>query len=95
MVAAMSSWRRWISRVGYAGVLVLVVLHVAVWWRAHALGGFYPGHLNEASRWIQIIALVSLLVAFCCFFGIGWKRWAGAAFGIASFVMAFLYAAGL
>jgi len=87
-------WRRWVSRVGYGGLLVLVALHIAVWCRAYALGGFW-GHLNEATRWLQIIALVSLLVAFCCVFGIGWKRWAGAAFGIASFVMAFLYAAGL
>jgi hypothetical protein len=94
MMATVNSPRRWIARAGYAGVLVLVALHIAIWCRAYTLGGFW-GHLNEASQWLQTIALVSLLVASCCFFGIGWKRWAGAAFGIASFVMAFLYGAGL
>jgi hypothetical protein len=72
----------------------LLALHIAFSWRAYALGGFW-GHLNEASRWLQAIALVSLLVALCCFFGIGWKRWTGVACGIASFAMAFLYGAGL
>lgn len=94
MMATVSLWRRWISRVGYGGVLVLVALHIAIWWRAYALSGFW-GHLNEASRWLQAIALISLLVVFCCFFGIGWKRWIGMICGIASFVMTLLYGAGL
>jgi hypothetical protein len=94
MITTVSRWRRQTSRVGYVGVFVLLALHVVFWRRADALGGFW-GHFNEASRWFQAIALASLLVILCCFFGVGWKRWAGVGCGLASLAMCFLYGAGL
>jgi hypothetical protein len=94
MMTGVSPWRRWLSRVGYIGVAILPALHVAVWWRAYALGGFW-GHLSEAGEWLQAIDLVSLLVVLCCLFGVGWKRWVGAACGVVSFVLTCMYAVGL
>ena len=94
IMTTVSSLRRRISRAGYIGVALLPALHGALWWRASALGGFW-GHLNEAGRWFQAVLLISLLVILCCLFGDGWRRWVGAACGIASFALVCIYATGL
>ncbi len=86
--------RSWISRTGYVGVALLLLLHLAFWWRASALQGYW-GHLDEASRWFQTIDLVSVVVLLCCLLGTGWKRWVGSALGLLSLVLSFGYARGL
>jgi hypothetical protein len=72
----------------------LLALHYAFWARAQALGGFW-GHLDEATRWFQVIDLISLLVTILCLFGIGWRRWVGSSVGVASFLLSCMYAIGL
>jgi hypothetical protein len=86
--------RRWISRTGYVGVALLLLLHLAFWWRAGALHGYW-GHFDEASRWFQTIDLLSVVVLLCCLLGDGWKPWVGSAFGLLSLVLSFGYAMGL
>ena len=86
--------RQWISRTGYVGVVLLLALHIALWWRVDTLHGFW-GHFNEASRWLQAILLLSLLVSICCLFGAGWKRWVGSTLGFLSLIVSLGYAAGL
>jgi hypothetical protein len=86
--------RQWISRTGYVGVVLLLALHIALWWRVDTLHGFW-GHLDEASRWLRTILLLSLVVSICCFFGSGWKRWVGSILGFLSLMATRGYAAGL
>jgi len=93
-MATVKAWRRWVFRIGGAGIALLFAFHAAFWWRAGVLGGFW-GHFREVGVWFQAIGLTSLLVIVCCLFGVGWKRWVGVACGITSLVLTFLYGAGL
>jgi hypothetical protein len=79
---------------GYAAVCLSVVLHIAMWVRAEQLHGFWE-HLNEASRWFQVIDLASSVAIVLCLFGIGWRRWLGSTVGLLSFLLCCGYAAGL
>jgi hypothetical protein len=90
----LSQKRLWLSRAGYFGLALLIALHVAFWRRAGALLGYW-GHLDEASRWFQVIDLISMLVLLACLFGSGWKRWVGSALGLLSLMLSFGYAMGL
>jgi hypothetical protein len=90
----MIAGRRWIANAGYVGIILLVATHFALWWRADALHGFW-GHLDEASRWLQVLFVSSLLACMCCLFGVGWKRWIGATLALVSLVFSLGYAAGL
>ena len=90
----LSHWRRVLVICGYAALSSSIMLHIAMWLRAEQLHGFW-GHLNEASRWFQLIDLTSLLAIVLCLFGVGWRRWLGAALGLMSFLLCCAIAEGL
>lgn len=89
-----SERRTWIARTGYVGVVLLFAVHLAFWWRVSVLHGFW-GHLDEASKRLQSIGLISFLVVLCCLVGAGWRRWVGSILGLLSLVLSFGYAMGL
>lgn len=86
--------RSWFSRAGYFGLMLLLALHTALWRRVDALHGFW-GHLDEASRWFQVLDVVSIFTLLGCLFGFGWKRWVGSSLGLLSLMLSFGYAMSL
>lgn len=90
----LSRLRRVLMTCGYAVLSLSFMLHIALWLREQQLHGFW-GHFNEASRWFQLIDLTSLLAIVLCLFGVGWRRWLGAALGLMSFLLCCAIAEGL
>jgi hypothetical protein len=73
---------------------IAIAVHIGFWLRTKELNGFW-GHLNEASRWMQMIDVLSLLAFILFLFGKGRKRGLGSSLALGSFLLCCGYAAGL
>jgi hypothetical protein len=94
MTNRLAGWRRTLLISGYFFLFAAIAVHIGVWWRATVLHGFW-GHLDEASRWMQTIDVLSLLALIFCLFGRGLWRWLGSTVAFGSFLLCCGYAAGL